>query len=84
MCLSHEINATSSVGHDTKFEKQGLQYLFLKRKLFIIVIIKAKSLKTISLDNGNIIRTILQFVLLCCSYFTLQYLKYVVGNSNFQ
>ena len=60
MCLSHEINATSSVGHDTKFEKQGLQYLFLKRKLFIIVIIKAKSLKTISLDNGNIIRTILQ------------------------
>ena len=60
MCLSHEINATSSVGHDTKFKKQGLQYLFLKRKLFIIVIIKAKSLKTISLDNGNIIRTILQ------------------------
>ena len=60
MCLSHEINATSSVGHDTKFKKQGLQYLFLKRKLFIIVIIKAKSLKTNSLDNGNIIRTILQ------------------------
>ena len=60
MCLSHEINATSSVGHDTKFKKRGLQYLFLKRKLFIIVIIKAKSLKTISLDNGNIIRTILQ------------------------
>ena len=60
MCPSHEINATSSVGHDTKFKKQGLQYLFLKRKLFIIVIIKAKSLKTISLDNGNIIRTILQ------------------------
>ena len=60
MCLSHEINATSSVGHDKKFKKRGLQYLFLKRKLFIIVIIKAKSLKTISLDNGNIIRTILQ------------------------
>ena len=72
MCLSHEINATSSVGHDTKFEKQGLQYLFLKRKLFIIVIIKAKSLKTIGLDNGNIIRIIIPAFTVCFLLFRLQ------------
>ena len=42
------------------------------KHLFIIAIIKAKSLKTIGLDNGNIIRIIIPAFTVCFLLFRLQ------------
>lgn len=41
-----------------------------RKHLFIIAIIKAKSLKTTGLDNGSIIRTIIPLLMICSLLFS--------------